>query len=440
MRKEMTRKKPETAMTPEKENERKAGELMEELVGIYGISREAILGRGGLVETMTKRAIEAALSGELTHFLGYERGSKPLAEEPLEGGEEGLVKNCRNGFSRKRLLGADGQQIELAIPRDRVGEFEPVLVPKGQRRFEEFDERIIALYARGMTVREIQGFLEDQYKVKLSPDFISTVTDAVREDVVRWQARPLERLYPVVFFDAMRVKIREDGVVKNKAVHFALGVGTEGNKEVLGFWIEQQEGAKFWLKVMNELKNRGVQDVIIAVVDGLKGFPEAIETVFPQARVQTCVVHLMRNSLDFCSWKDRQEVADALKPIYKAATVAGAEQALESFEQGAWAKRYPLIAPIWRRAWERVIPFFDYPPEIRKVLYTTNVIENLHRQLRKVTKTRGQFPSDEAASKLIYLALQNITKKWQKPMPAWRAAAAQFAIQYPERFSFSSAS
>lgn len=409
-------------------------------MGIYGISREAILGKGGLVETMTKRAIEAALSGELTHFLGYEKGAaRPEAQEAEAEGQERKEKNCRNGYSRKRLIAAEGQQMEVAVPRDRAGEFEPVLVPRGQRRFEEFDERIIALYARGMTVREIQSFLEDQYKVKLSAEFISTVTDAVREDVIRWQERPLERLYPVIFFDAMRVKIREEGVVRNKAVHFALGVDMEGNKQVLGFWIEQQEGAKFWLKVMNELRNRGVEDVIIAVVDGLKGFPEAIETVFPQVRVQTCIVHLVRNSLEYCSWKDRQEVADTLKPVYRAATAAGAKQALESFEQGPWAKRYPLIAPMWRRAWERVIPFFDYPPEIRKVLYTTNVIENLHRQLRKVTKTRGQFPNDEAASKLIYLALLNIMKKWQKPVLAWRAAAAQFAIQYPERFSFSSA-
>lgn len=291
------------------------------------------------------------------------------------------------------------------------------------------------MYARGMTVREIQGFLQDQYKVEVSPDLISTVTNAVLEDMKAWQTRPLERIYPVVFFDALRVKIRDEGLVKNKAVYLALGVTLEGTREVLGLWIEQNEGAKFWLRVCNELKNRGVADILIAVVDGLKGFPEAIQTTFPETTVQTCIVHLLRHSLAFCSWKDRQAVARELKAVYAAENAETARQALAGFARSEWARRYPTIVPSWERAWEQVVPFLTYPKEIRRVIYTTNAIESLHMQLRKVLKNRGHFPNDEAAAKLIYLALQNITRRWNKPAVTWRKALAQFAIVFSERLA-----
>ena len=407
--------------------EKREDELIEALLEKYGRSQEAILGENGLLAELKKRVVEKALSGELTHHLGYRPWEKPEGEE-----------NHRNGYSRKTILGEEGK-MEIAVPRDREGSFEPLLIPKGQRRFEGFDEKIIAMYARGMTVREIQGFLLDQYRVEVGADFISTVTDAVLEEVHEWQNRPLDQMYPVVFFDAMRVKIRDEGSVKNKAVYLALGMTAEGIKEVLGIWVEQNEGAKFWLKVMNELRNRGVEDILIAVVDGLKGFPEAITTVFPEANVQTCIVHLTRYSLSFCGWKDRQKVANELKTIYRAETAETAAQRLGEFEAGPWGKKFPMIGQSWRRNWEQVIPFYSYAPEIRKMIYTTNAIESLNMQLRKVLKNRGHFPNDEAATKLIYLALRNITKKWKKPPVQWKAAAGQFAIQFGTRF-FSSAS
>lgn len=402
-------------------------EYIEALLEKYGRSREAILGENGLLADLKKRVVEKALAGELTHHLGYRPGEKPEGE-----------KNQRNGYSRKTILGEDGE-MEIEIPRDREGSFEPLLIAKGQRRFEGFDERIIAMYARGMTVREIQGFLLDQYKVDVGADFISTVTDSVMEEVKEWQNRALEEMYPVVFFDALRVKIRDEGTVKNKAIYLALGMSAEGTKEVLGIWVEQNEGAKFWLKVMNELRNRGVEDILIAVVDGLKGFPEAITTVFPEANVQTCIVHLIRHNLSFCGWKDRQKVATELKSIYRAENAEVAKRRLEEFEAGLWGKKFPMIAQSWKRNWEQIIPFFAYGPEIRKMIYTTNAIESLHMQIRKVLKTRGHFPSDESATKLIYLALRNITKKWNKPPVTWKAAAGQFAIQFGDRF-FPSAS
>lgn len=400
----------------------RSDELIEELLEVYGSSPEAVLGEKGLLMDLKKRIVEKALAGELTHHLGYPAGEKP----------EG-VENHRNGYSSKRLMVEDGV-MEIEVPRDRAGSFEPVLVPKGRSRFEGFDERIIAMYGRGMTVREIQGFLKEQYRVEVSADFISTVTDSVIEEVTEWQNRPLDGMYPVVFFDALRVKIRDEGTVKNKAVYLALGVASDGRRDVLGIWIEQNEGAKFWLKVMNELRNRGVEDILIAVVDGLKGFPEAITTVFPLARVQTCIVHLTRLSLSFCGWRDRKQVAEALRAIYRAETAEVAEARLSEFEEGAWGKKLPMIAPIWRRNWEQVIPFYAYPPEIRKMIYTTNAIESLHMQLRKVLKNRGHFPNDEAATKLIYLALRNITQKWKNPPVTWRSAANQFAIQFGQRF------
>ena len=409
-------------MTREKQKEVSSDELIEALLEKYGRGREAILGENGLLADLKKRVVEKALAGELTHHLGYRPGEKP----------EG-VENQRNGYSRKTVLGEEGT-MEIAVPRDREGSFEPVLIAKGQKRFEGFDEKIIAMYARGMTVREIQGFLLDQYRVEVGADFISTVTDSVLEEVKEWQNRALEGMYPVVFFDALRVKIRDEGTVRNKAVYLALGMTPEGIKEVLGIWVEQNEGAKFWLKVMNELRNRGVEDMLIAVVDGLKGFPEAITTVFPEAHVQTCIVHLIRHSLSFCGWKERQKVAAELKAVYRAESAEAAAQRLCEFENGPWGKKFPMIAASWKRNWEQVTPFFAYSPEIRKMIYTTNAIESLHMQLRKVLKNRGHFPNDESAVKLIYLALRNITKKWNRPPISWKAAAGQFAIQFGTRF------
>ena len=382
-----------------------------------------ILGKEGLLARLTKAVVERALGAELTHHLGYAKGGTPVGE----GG------NCRNGTSAKTLLG-EGGRVEIAVPRDRQSTFEPRLIAKGQTRFEGFDAKIIALYARGMTVREIQGFLLDQYQVEVGHDFISTVTDAVLSEVVEWQNRPLERLYPIVFFDALRVKIRRDGAVHNQAVYLALGVAPDGTRDVLGLWIERTEGAKFWLHVMTELRNRGVADILIAVVDGLKGFPEAITGVFPRTTVQTCIVHLTRFSLAYCAWQDRKNVAAALKNIYRAASAEEGARQLEDFAASPLGQKYPMIATSWRRHWTEVIPFYEYPPEIRKMIYTTNAIESLNMQLRKVLKTRGHFPSEEAASKLIYLALRNITQKWQKPPTHWGAAAHQFALKYGERF------
>ena len=417
------------------EEDKIAEELLKHWVSKHGYSQESILGKSGLVAHLTQKLVEKALAGELTHHLGYAKGEAPPEDE---GAQEQNKPNTRNGYSKKRVLGKDGE-MEISVPRDRNGSFEPLMIRKGQRRFEEFDERIIAMYGRGMTVREIQGFLREQYKVEVSADFISTVTDSVMESVIEWQNRPLERMYPIVYFDALRVKIRDEGTVKNKAVYLALGIAAEGSKEVLGIWIEQNEGAKFWLKVMNELRARGVEDILIAVVDGLKGFPEAITAVFPETSVQTCIVHLTRYSLAFCGWKDRQALARALKEIYRAETAEMAEKRLTEFEQSDWGKKYPMIGQSWRRNWEQVIPFYAYSPEIRKIIYTTNAIESLHMQLRKVLKNRGHFPNDEAATKLIYLALRNITQKWKKGSVSWAAAARQFAIQFGDRFFSDSA-
>jgi len=397
--------------------------LIDQWIAEHYREPEDILGQEGLLAQLTKAVVERALGAELTHHLGYARGGAPSGD----GG------NCRNGSSAKTLVG-EGGKVEIAIPRDRQSTFEPRLIAKGQKCFEGFDEKIIGMYARGMTVREIQGLLLDQYRVEVGHDFISTVTDAVLSEVVEWQNRPLERMYPIVFFDALRVKIRSDGTVKNQAVYLALGVAPDGTREVLGLWIEQTEGAKFWLKVMNELRNRGVEDFLIAVVDGLKGFPEAITGVFPETTVQTCIVHLTRFSLAYCSWQDRAKVAGELKTIYRAASAEEGARLLEAFAESELGKRYPMIAAGWRRHWAEVIPFYDYPPEIRKMIYTTNAIESLNMQVRKVVKNRGHFPNEEAASKLIYLALRNIVRQWKKPPPHWGAAAHQFALKFGARF------
>lgn len=395
-------------------------ELLDELLADYE-TPEDLLGDDGLFKQLKKALLERALGAELTDHLGYEKG------DPAGRG----TGNSRNGHSDKTVLTEDGA-VDLAVPRDRNGSFEPAIVPKGARRLDGFDDRILSLYARGMTVREIRGHLQELYGVEVSPDLISRVTDAVLEEVRDWQNRPLDAVYPVVFFDALRVKIRDEGLVRNKAVYLALGITCQGEKEVLGLWIEQTEGAKFWLKVMNELRTRGVGDVLIAVVDGLTGFPDAIATVFPQTAVQTCIVHLIRNSLAFVSWKDRKKVMPDLKAIYRAETAEAASARLDEFE-AAWASRYPAVAPAWRRAWEHVVPMFAFPPAIRKLIYTTNALESLHRSLRKIIKTRGSFPSDEAASKLLFLAIRNAGMRWKRPVD-WTAAMGQFAILFEDRF------
>jgi len=373
---------------------------------------------------LKKALIERALGGELSHHLGY----LPGGDKPAEAG------NHRNGSTGKTVLTEDGP-LRIEVPRDRQGSFEPLLIPKHERRFTGFDDKIVALYARGMTVREIQAFLAEQYATEVSPEFISSVTDAVMTEVSAWQSRPLEPMYPVVFFDALRVKIREDAVVRNKAIYLALGVLADGTRDILGLWIENTEGAKFWMKVFNDLKTRGVADILIAVTDGLKGIPEALEAVFPATTLQTCIVHLIRNSLDYASWKDRKLLAAGLKPVYTAPSAEAAAQALDEFERGPWGQKYPTVVASWRRAWDRVIPFFAFPPAVRRVVYTTNAIESLHSQLRKIIKTRGHFPSDDAATKLIWLALRNITADWGRAAKEWREAMNQFAILYEERFT-----
>jgi putative transposase len=398
-------------------------EVLDELLS--GVSSpDDLMGDEGLFRQLKKALMERALGAELTHHLGYEKG------DPAGRGSG----NSRNGHSSKTVLTEDGE-LDLAIPRDRAGTFEPRLVAKGQTRLDGFDVKIISLYARGLTVREIQGHLQELYGVEVSPDLISRVTDAVLEEVREWQNRPLDPVYPVIFFDALRVKIRDEGLVKNKAVYVALALDTEGQKHVLGLWIEQSEGAKFWLKVMNELKTRGVGDVLIAVVDGLKGFPEAIGAAFPDTIVQTCIVHLIRSSLAFVSWKDRKVIMPDLKAVYRAETAEAALDRLGEFED-KWGARYPAIGQAWRRAWEHVIPLFAFPPAIRKMIYTTNAVEGLHRSLRKIIKTRGSFPTDEAATKLLYLAIQNAGVHWRRPVE-WTAAMSQFAILFGDRFALS---
>ena len=379
----------------------------------------------GLLGELKKALAERVLNAEMDHHL-----ADSTQDEVSEGEKAG---NRRNGYSKKTVL-TENEAIDLAIPRDRRGSFEPQLIAKYQRRFPGFDDKIISMYARGMSVRDIQGHLRDLYGIEASPQLISTVTDAVLEEVGRWQSRPLDPMYALVFFDALRVKMRDEGTVRNKAVYLAIGVTPEGRKDVLGIWIEQTEGAKFWLRVMTELKSRGVNDILIAVVDGLKGFPEAINAVFAETQIQTCIVHLIRNSLDFCSWKDRKPVAQELKTIYRAEDAQAAAAALQEFEDGPWGKKFAAITAMWRRHWAHVIPFFAYPPEVRKMIYTTNAIESLNSTLRRSVRIRGHFPNDEAAMKLIWLQLREITKNWKMPPREWAAAKAQFAVVFGDRF------
>lgn len=382
---------------------------------------EDLIGENGLLKQLTKLLVERALETEITEHLGHDK-----SDEVTNG-----TGNTRNGHSTKTLK-SDFGALPLDVPRDRQGTFEPQIVAKNQTRWAGFDDKIISLYARGLSVREIQSHLEEMYGTEVSPTLISSVTDAVSEDVKLWQARPLAAVYPILYLDCIHVKVRDNGAVRTKAVYLAIGVNMEGHKEVLGLWISQTEGAKFWLQVVTELKNRGVQDIFIACVDGLKGFPDAIEAVYPQASVQLCIVHMVRNSLNFVPWKERKEVAADLKLIYSAATADEAELRLREFEE-KWDKQYKSISQSWRRSWARVIPFFDYPPEIRKVIYTTNAIESINMSLRKVTKARSSFPTDDAVSKLFYLALNNISKKWTMPIRDWKAALNRFAIQFEDR-------
>jgi transposase-like protein len=395
-------------------------EILDHFVGQGPITAEEL---ETTVRRFKKAVIERALGGELTHHLGY----------PAGGAKPDDTTNHRNGTSEKTVLTDDGP-LTIEVPRDRESSFEPRLVRKHERRFTGFDDKIIALYARGLTVREIQAFLADMYTTEVSADFISSVTDAVATEIAAWQARPLERVYPVIFFDALRVKIRDEGTVRNKAVYLALGVLRDGTREILGLWIEQTEGAKFWMKVFSDLKSRGCQDILIAVTDGLKGMSEALAAVYPATTLQTCIVHLLRNSLEYANWKQRKPLATALRDIYTAPSADAAMAALDEFERGPWGTRFPTVVAAWRRAWAHVIPFFAFPPEIRRVIYTTNALESLNARVRKIIKTRGHFPNDDAATKLIWLALRNISAAWSRSSPAWRPAMNQFAILYGDRF------
>jgi putative transposase len=413
------------ALTPDAPLAPVPAEILDQFVGQGPLSHEEL---DAAVRRFKKAIIERALGGELTHHLGY----PPGGTKPED------TTNHRNGTSGKRVLTDDGP-LAIDVPRDREGSFEPRLIAKHERRLAGFDDKILALYARGLTVREIQAFLAEMYAVEVSPDLISTVTDAVVAEVTAWQGRPLEPMYPVVFFDALRVKIRDEATVRSKAVYLALAVLPDGSRDILGIWIEQTEGAKFWMKVFTDLKTRGCQDVLIAVTDGLKGMSEALAAVFPATTLQTCIVHLLRHSLEFVSWRDRKPLAVALRPIYTAASAEAASAALETFAIGPWGTRLPPVVTSWRRAWTHIIPFFAFPPEIRRVIYTTNALESVHARLRKILKTRGHFPNDEAATKLIWLALRNITATWHKAANNWPLALNQFAILYEDRFTVQSA-
>jgi putative transposase len=394
-------------------------ELLDELLKDYQ-KPEDVIGENGLLKQLTKALLERAMSAELTNHLGYEKN------DPA-GYHSG---NSRNGATPKTLKGDFGEML-IETPRDRNGSFEPQIIKKHQTRFDGFDDKILSMYARGMTTREIQGHLQEMYGVEVSPTLISEVTDGVMEEVKAWQNRPLESVYGVVYLDALYVKMRHEGRVENRAVYVAIGIGLDGQKDVLGLWTSNNEGAKFWLAVLTELKNRGVKEILIACVDGLKGFPQAIESVFPQAVVQLCIVHLVRASLNYVNWKERKQVAADLKEIYRAATAVQAEMELNTF-QARWGSKYQAIGKLWKENWARVVPFFEFPAEVRKVIYTTNAVESLHMSLRKIIKTRGSFPSEEAALKLIYLALRNVIQKWDT-VQGWKQALNHFQMLWGDR-------
>jgi putative transposase len=394
--------------------------LIDKLLADYK-KPEDIIGEHGLLKQLTKALLERAMQVEMTDHLGY-------GKHDPSGNNSG---NSRNGRTTKALKGDFGE-MPLETPRDRNGTFEPKIVAKGQTRFTGFDDKIISMYARGMSTREITGHLEEIYGVEVSAGLISNVTEAVMEEVKTWQGRPLDAVYPIVYLDALVVKIRDAGHVRNRAIYVAIGVNLKGNKEVLGLWTNEAEGAKFWLQVLTDMKNRGLRDIFIACVDGLSGFPKAIETVFPEAQVQLCIVHQVRASLNYVSWKQRKAVAEDLKPVYRASTAADAQIQLEAFAT-KWDGAYPTISQMWRRNWEQLTPFFSYPPDIRKVIYTTNAIESLNMSLRKVIKTRGSFPNADAAMKLLFLALEHIAKKWTMPVQNWKAALQRFAILLGDR-------
>lgn len=413
-------------MSRKKKQTNRVDELLDELLGETDGSPEAILGESGLLKQLSQRLVERALDGELTHHL----------KQAQELDADVSTPKSRNGFSKKTVQSEQGE-MELSIPRDRAGEFEPILVPKHQRRLAGLDEKILAMYARGSSTRDISAQLEELYGAKVSASLISEVTDAVSDEVKAWRSRPLDEVFPIVYLDALYVNIKVNGRVSKRAVYVALGINPEGNKELLGLWIgeAEREGAKFWLSVLTDLKNRGLKDILIACCDGLKGFPQAIEAVYPETQVQLCIVHLIRNSLRHVNWKDSKAVAAALKPIYQAATLDEAQTALDEFAE-AWDEQYPGISQIWIRHWENIIPIFDYPMAIRKVIYTTNAIESVNRSLRKVIKTKAVFPDEESVFKLMYLAMSNISKRWKRPIANWKAALSHFAILFPERFNY----
>ena len=390
-------------------------ELPDQLLG--GAEAKSAFDTNGWLDALKKALAERALNAEMDHHLAAEDSG-----------------NSRNGYGRKTVTTETGR-LDLDVPRDRQASFDLQLIAKYQRRFPGFDDKIVSMYARGMSAREIVGHLRELYGIDVSPDRVSAVTDAVLDEIATWQARPLEPVYPLVFFDALRIKLRDEGTVRNKAVHSALGVRADGAKDILGLWLEQSEGAKFWLRVMNELRNRGVEDILLAVVDGLKGFPDAIRAVFPETTVQSCIVHLLRHSLDFVSYKDRKAVAAALKDIYRAVDAAAGEAALSAFKDGLWGRRYPVIAQSWRRPWSEVIPFYAFPDQVRRILYTTNAIEALNSKLRRAVCTRGHFPNDESAMKLLSLVLNRSEKEWKMDPREWIMAKAQFAVLFGERFT-----
>ena len=409
-------------MTNKAKATNRVDELLNELLA-DDHSPEAVLGENGLLKQLSKRLVERALAGELSHHLDQSAASTDK------------VSNSRNGHTKKTIQSEQGP-LALQIPRDRNGSFEPVLVPKHQRRIAGLDEKILSLYARGMSTRDISAQLEELYGgAKVSAELISGVIETVSEDVRVWQSSPLSEVYPIVYLDALYVNIKVSGRVSKRAVYVVLGIHPEGHKQLMGLWVgeAETEGAKFWLKVLTDLKNRGLRDILIACCDGLKGFPQAIEAVYPKAQVQLCIVHLMRNCMKYVPWRERKKVAADLKPIYQAATLAESEAALDAFAQ-KWDETYPAISQIWIRHWENVIPIFDYPMEIRRVIYTTNAIESLNRSLRKVIKTKAVFPSEEAVLRQMYLAMNNISKKWGQPIKNWKAALSHFAILFPERF------